>query len=80
MPELQNHLIDCVGAVLDESLGDQYLMRLGEMVLQEERKFNQAAGLGRSDDRLPAFFKAEALLPGGNRFDVSDEELDSVHR
>jgi len=80
MPELQKHLIDCVGAVLDESLGDQYLMRLGEMVLQEERKFNQAAGFGQQDDRLPSFFKAEALAPGGQRFDVSDEELDSVHR
>lgn len=80
MPELQKHLIDSVGAVLDESLGDQYLMRLGEMVLKEERKFNQAAGIGQDKDRLPAFFKSDALSPGGHRFDVSDEELDSVHR
>lgn len=79
MPELQQHLIDCVGAVLDESLGDQYFMRLGGMVLEEERKFNQAAGLGRKDDRLPAFFRTEALSPRGNRFDVADDELDSVH-
>ena len=69
-----------VGAVLDESLGDQYLMRLGEMVLNEERKFNQAAGFGQADDRLPTFFKSETLQPSGNTFDVSDDELDSVHQ
>ncbi len=80
MPELQKHLIDCVGAVLDESLGDQYLMRLGEMVLKEERRFNQAAGFGQGEDRLPTFFKDETLQPGGNIFDVSDDELDSVHQ
>ena len=80
MPDLQKHLIDCVGAVLDESLGDQYLMRLGEMVLNEERKFNQAAGFGQADDRLPTFFKSETLQPSGNTFDVSDDELDSVHQ
>lgn len=80
MPELQKHLIDCVGAVLDESLEDQYFMRLGGMVLEEERKFNQAAGLTRQDDRLPRFFLEEALSPGGNRFDVADDEIDSVHK
>lgn len=80
MPELQQHLIDCVGAVLDESLEDQYFMRLGGMVIDEERKFNLAAGFSRQDDRLPPFFQEETLAPGENRFDVSDDELDSVHR
>jgi aldehyde:ferredoxin oxidoreductase len=79
MPELQKHLIDCVSAVLDESLGEQYLMRLGGMVNEEEHKFNKAAGLSRMNDRLPTFFKTEALSPGGNLFDVSDDELDTVH-
>lgn len=80
MPELQKHLIDCVGAVLDESLGEEYFMRLGDMVLKEERKFNAGAGFQRQDDRLPAFFSEEALSPGGGVFDVSKEELDDVHR
>jgi aldehyde:ferredoxin oxidoreductase len=80
MPELVKHLIDCAGAVLDESLGEGYLMRLGDMVLKEERKFNTAAGFTREDDRLPAFFSEEPLFPGGNTFDVSKEELDDVHR
>lgn len=79
MSELQQHLIDCAGAVLDESLEEQYFMRLGGMVLEEERKFNKAAGLTQKDDRLPAFFQSEPLLPRGERFDVSDDELDTVH-
>jgi aldehyde:ferredoxin oxidoreductase len=80
MPELQKHLIDCVGAVLDESLGEEYFMRLGDMVLKEERKFNTAAGFSEKDDRLPAFFSVETLTQGGSTFDVSEEEMDSVHR
>jgi aldehyde:ferredoxin oxidoreductase len=79
IPALQQHLIDSVGSVLDESLGEEYLVRLGEMVLQEEKKFNTAAGIGRTADRLPAFFNQEALSPSGNTFDISEEELDSVH-
>ena len=55
-------------------------MRLGEMVLAEERKFNQAAGMVKEDDRLPSFFKVEPLSPSNNVFDVSDEELDAVHQ
>ena len=80
MPELQKHLIDCVSAVLDESLEERYLMRLGGMVNEEERKFNKTAGLSRQDDRLPRFFQTEALSPSGNKFDVSDDELDTVHQ
>lgn len=80
MPELQQNLIDCTGIVLDESLDDQYFLRLGEMILKEETKFNKAAGFTRKSDRLPEFFSNEALSPGNNSFDVSDEELDSVHQ
>ena len=80
MPELQKHLIDCVSAILNESLEEQYLMRLGGMVNEEERKFNKAAGLSRQDDRLPRFFQTEALSPSGNKFNVSDDELDTVHQ
>jgi len=79
IPELQKHLIECAGLVLDERLGEDYLMQLGEMVLKEERKFNLAAGIGNDMDRLPDFFTQEPLPPSGNIFDVSDAEQDSVH-
>lgn len=80
MPELQIHLKDCVSAVLNETLDDDYFMRLGAFVLEEELKFNHAAGFTSKDDRLPEFFKKEPLLPGTSTFDVPDEELDEVHK
>lgn len=79
MPDLQKNLIDCVSAVLDDSFEEQYFVRLGGMVLEEEQKFNLAAGMTPKDDRLPTFFSSEELAPTNNRFDVSEEELDSVH-
>ena len=79
MPELQKNLIDCVGAVINESLGEDYLMQLGESIVKIEREFNKNAGIDRSKDRLPAFFSEEPLSPSGQTFDVADEELDTVH-
>ena len=79
IPELQGHLIECVGMVLDESLGEEYLFRLGEMVLMEERNFNLAAGIGKEQDRLPGFFATEPLSPHNLTFDISEDELDSVY-
>lgn len=77
-PDLQRHLIDCTGAVLDESLGADYLTHLGEMVLNEERKFNLAAGHRDRDNRMLPFFRKVTLLPGGNMHDFSEEEPNSV--
>lgn len=79
IPELQKHLIECAGLVMDESLGEDYLMQLGEMVLKEERKFNASAGIGKDMDRLPDFFIQEPLPPSGNVFDVPETEQDGVH-
>jgi aldehyde:ferredoxin oxidoreductase len=79
MPELQKHLIDCVGAVINESLCEDYLIELGASITNIERKFNRATGMDRSEDRLPAFFREEPLLPSGQTFDVSDEEIDTVN-
>jgi aldehyde:ferredoxin oxidoreductase len=78
-PELQKHLVACVAAVLGKPLADDYLLSLGTSVLAAERAFNEAAGFGREDDRLPAFFAEEALPSLGTVFDVSAEELDAVH-
>jgi len=79
IPELTQHLIDCVSLVLDDTLGEDYLLRLGGMVLKEERKFNAAAGMTARDDRLPKFFSQDPLAPTGLKFDVSEAELDAVH-
>jgi aldehyde:ferredoxin oxidoreductase len=80
IPELQKHLVTCVSAKLGSSLDENYLTQLGVSVLKAERKFNKAAGFTRKDDRLPSFFLEEKLLPGGNVFDVPEEEIDCVHK
>ena len=78
IPDLQKHMIEAAGAVLNEFLGHDYLMNLGEMVLKQERRFNLNAGKCSGDDRLPEFFSREKLMPSGNTFDITEIELDSV--
>ncbi len=57
---------------------DTILNQLGEETLKLERQFNQAAGFGPADDRLPAWMSTEPLPPHDSVFDVPDEDLDGV--
>jgi len=77
-PDLGKHLISCVSAVLGETLDENYITNLGISVLKTEKKFNDAVGFTKKDDRLPRFFLEEKLPPSGNVFDVPEEEIDSV--
>jgi aldehyde:ferredoxin oxidoreductase len=79
IPELQKNLISCVSAKTGDSLSENYLINLGASVLKSERKFNKSVGFTKMDDRLPRFFSEEKLLPSGNVFDVSEEEIDNVY-
>jgi aldehyde:ferredoxin oxidoreductase len=79
MPELQQHLVACVAAIVGEELGSDYLLELGGAVVKVEKAFNDAAGFTSADDRLPDFFSTEALPETGQIFDVATDELDSVH-
>jgi aldehyde:ferredoxin oxidoreductase len=79
-PVPQSSLLSCISAFTGESLDENYLTNLGSSVLKAERRFNNAAGLTEKDDRLPKFFAEEKLPPGGNVFDVPEEELDSVNK
>ncbi len=78
IPDLQKHLASCVSAVRGEPLGENYLLDLGSSVLKTERKFNEAVGFKKEDDRLPKFFLEEKLSPSGNVFDVPEQEIDAV--
>jgi aldehyde:ferredoxin oxidoreductase len=80
IPELQKHLVACVSAKLGTPLDENYLTQLGVSVLKAERKFNEAVGFTRKDDRLPRFFLEEKLLPSGNVFDVPEDEIDSIYK
>ncbi|BCL61996.1 aldehyde ferredoxin oxidoreductase [Desulfomarina profundi] len=79
IPELKQHIIECASAMLGEPLSDEYIEQLGESVIKTEKSFNKAVGFDRQDDRLPDFFSHEPLPENNAVFDVSDEELDSVH-
>lgn len=79
IPELQRVITDCVAGFWGQKLEDDYLLKLGAEVSRTERRFNNAAGFDEADDRLPAFFREEPLSPSGERFDITEEELGSVH-
>ena len=52
--------------------------KIGAEILRKERAFNEAAGLGKSADRMPEFMRYEPLPPHNQVFDVPDSALDSV--
>ncbi len=77
-PDLQRELTRAVAAKMGVELPDGYLQELGRGVVIAERAFNRLAGFGPADDRLPGFIRKETLSPGGNVWDVPDEDLDKI--
>jgi aldehyde:ferredoxin oxidoreductase len=77
-PETFQALIDLINAYYGLSLTADDVVALGKSVLENERDFNARAGFTAQDDRLPRYFKREALAPHNVTFDVADEELDKV--
>ena len=78
-PETNQALLDLVTAFTGKKMTDEGVMELGKSVLKNERDFNKRAGMTEADDRLPEFFKKEPLPPHNITFQVSDQDLDSVH-
>lgn len=52
--------------------------KIGAEILKKERAFNEAAGIAKTQDRMPEFMKTEPLPPHNQVFDVPDSALDSV--
>jgi aldehyde:ferredoxin oxidoreductase len=77
-PETFQSLIDSINAFFGLKLTADDVTELGKSVLKKERDFNMQAGLTAKHDRLPEFFKKEALPPHNVTFKVTDKELDSV--
>lgn len=65
--------------VLGRPFGVEEVLEIGRGILRTELAFNRAAGMDRSADRLPEFFRVEVLSPKGLVFDVPDGEIDQVH-
>jgi aldehyde:ferredoxin oxidoreductase len=77
-PETFQALLDVINSFTGLQLSADDVTALGKSVLTKERAFNAAAGFTSKDDRLPDYFKKEALAPHNVTFQVSDEELDQV--
>jgi aldehyde:ferredoxin oxidoreductase len=72
-------LLDLINSFAGANLTGDDVNALGMKVLKLERDFNIAAGLTNKDDRLPDYFKKEALPPHNVTFGVTDDDLDKVH-
>lgn len=77
-PETFQALIDSLNAFYGLSMTADDVAELGKSVLKKERDFNARAGFTSKQDRLPDFFKKEALPPHNVTFEVKDEDLDQV--
>lgn len=78
-PETFQSLIDMINAFYGLGLTGDDVTELGKSVLKQEIAFNEQAGFTSKHDRLPDFFKKVPVAPHNVKFDVTDEELDSVH-
>ena len=76
---LEGVVEECNG-VLGTSWTVKDMLRMGGDIVKMERAFNEAAGFTSVDDRLPEFMKYEKLPPHNVAFDVTDAELDKVHK
>ncbi|MFC1488721.1 aldehyde ferredoxin oxidoreductase family protein [Thermodesulfobacteriota bacterium] len=74
-----NAMLDMLGAFTGQELTGDDVVALGKKILDYERDFNTRAGFTATDDRLPGFFKTEALPPHNVTFEVKDEDLDQVY-
>ena len=72
-------MVDSINAMYDLSLTGDDVVALGQNILRQERAFNEAAGFTKAHDRLPLYFSREELAPHNVKWDVSDEDLDSVY-
>jgi aldehyde:ferredoxin oxidoreductase len=77
-PETFQALLDVINTFTGLQLTAEDVTALGKSVLTKERDFNAAAGFTNKDDRLPDYFKKEALAPHNVTFQVTDQELDQV--
>lgn len=75
IPEALGAIVDMINARYGISITGDDVTELGKSILKTERAFNQAAGFGPAQDRLPEFFNTP-VAPHNAVWDFSDEEID----
>jgi len=78
IPEAFAAIHEMAAAHTGEKWDTDELMRLGRETLTFERLFNERAGMGVDDDRLPEFFITDKLPPHNIVFQVSNAEIDTL--
>ncbi|MFX1354471.1 MAG: aldehyde ferredoxin oxidoreductase C-terminal domain-containing protein, partial [Promethearchaeota archaeon] len=71
-------VVESLNGVLGASLTVGDVPKVGQQIIDIERKFNKAAGFTAVHDRLPEFFSEEKVAPHDVVFEVTDDELDKV--
>ncbi len=79
IPACFNAIYEMAEAHTGQEWDADALMQLGRETLTFERLFNERAGMGPADDRLPEFFKTDKLPPHNLTFMVPDAEMDEVY-
>ncbi len=73
-----DNLFQAISAVTGDDFGNREWQELGVRCLTAEVQFNRRAGLTKDDDRLPAMFYKEKLLPYHATITFTGEELDAT--
>ena len=76
--ETFNAMVESINGFYGLSMTGDDVVELGKKILSMERDFNKRSGFTAEDDRLPRFFRREAVGPHNVTFDIPDEELDKV--
>lgn len=71
-------IIDSINAAHGTKLKPEFFRQLGIETLILEDKFNEQAGFGMEDDRLPEFFYKEALKPSNHAARFHAEEVQDI--
>lgn len=78
-PEGLPAIVEMLNAQYGIGLSVDDVLALGRQILKDEREFNRKAGFTKESDRLPEFFTEEVFAPHGTKFDIGEDELDSVY-
>lgn len=79
IPEAFDAISEMAQAHTGQPWDTDAILQLGKETLVYEKLFNDRAGFGADDDRLPEFFKTDELPPHDVTFMVTDADLDSVY-
>ncbi len=77
-PEAFEAIYEMLNGFYGLNLTADDVTELGKSILKMELDFNTRAGFTKQHDRLPEFFKKNAIAPHNTVFDIPDEELDKT--